>query len=43
MAEDCADPFVAVTPLYAFSSHSDELVIGKLFRLVKYQRDSLPP
>ncbi len=31
MAEDCADPFVAVTPLYAFSSHSDELVIGKLF------------
>lgn len=42
MAEN-SDPFVAVTPLYAFSSHSDELVIGKLFRLVKHQQDSLPP
>ena len=42
MAENCADPFVAVTPLYAFSSDSNELVIGKLFRLVKYQRGSLP-
>src|ERR1035437_2152535 len=43
MAENCADPFVAVTPLYAFSSDSEELKIGELFRLVKYQRNSLPP
>jgi len=54
MVENYADPvaaatpldkLVAVTPLYGFSSDSDseELAIGELFRLVKYQRNSLPP
>ena len=28
-----SEPFVAVTPLYAFSADSDELSIGETFRL----------
>jgi hypothetical protein len=40
LVENPADRLVAVTPLYGFSSDSDELVVGKLFRLVKYQRGS---
>jgi hypothetical protein len=43
MALNHADPFVAVTPLYAFSSDFEELAVGDLFRVVKYQRSSLPP
>jgi hypothetical protein len=42
MAEKYSDPFIAVTPLYAFSSDSAELTFGELFRLVKYERNSLP-
>lgn len=42
MAEYYSDPYVAVTPLYAFSSDSEELAIGEMFKLVKYQRNSLP-
>lgn len=36
------DNFTAVTPLYAFSSDSDALSIGNMFRLAKYDPDSLP-
>jgi len=36
------DKLSALTPLYGFSSDSEELVIGE-FRLAKYRRASLPP
>ena len=43
MAENYSDPFIALTPLYAFSSDSEELTIGEIFRVVKYKQDlSLP-
>jgi hypothetical protein len=41
MADNYSDPYIAVTPLYAFSSDSEELTIGELFRLIKYQPNSL--
>ncbi len=43
MAENDANLLFAVTPLYGFTSDSEELAIGDLFRLVKYQPSSLPP
>jgi hypothetical protein len=40
MAENNALEVFSVTPLYGFSSDSEELAIGSLFRLVRYQPDS---
>jgi hypothetical protein len=37
-----ADPYIALTPLYGFSTDSDELTIGERFRLIKYRPNSLP-
>ena len=37
------DPFFAVSPLYAFSSDSEELSFGEIFRLVKYHSNLLLP
>lgn len=43
IAENYSDPFIALTPLYAFSSDSEEPIIGEMFRLVEYKQDlSLP-
>jgi Apea-like HEPN len=36
------DKLSALTPLYGFSSDSEDLTVGE-FRLVKYRSDSLPP
>jgi hypothetical protein len=43
MAEDRVGQLFAVTPLYGFCSDSEAFSIGNLFRLVRYQPNSLPP
>jgi Apea-like HEPN len=46
MTSTSSDPYIALTPLYAFSSDTEELNIGEVFRLVRYTPDSalpLPP